>query len=394
MGKYSSLAKSSSSEIDKIRFSFIKGKYSGGEFSVRDGQKLSIGRDISSDVAIVDSKVSRHHAVITCKKGKVFIEDSNSTNGTFINEERINPETPFELSEGMEISIGDSTIIMGNAKEGKGVENNGETGPSSQSKPTQNVAAHPFEEDDDEEPLTLDAPLINGKSSSDPSKVNLAKVSLKKGGPVTTAKTVPDSSLASTKGSLSAIDPVDLLQLLSNSSSTGYLILKITSPFKEKIEIAIGTDGMVSAESSTNKKFSQEKVLSRFLLARDGDYEFKVDPTPKREKNNELLEDIFMEIANQRGVLQRYRKIVNADLLRFLIPMTGKLADLSKPELESLQFMVNTKEVLPYLDMFPDNDDFILLSEILKYIDLGILDGDNNEEPDMKSEVPEDLVEI
>jgi len=74
MGKYSNLAKNAAPDLSKIKFAFIKGKYAGGEFFIRDGQKLSIGRDISSDVAIVDSKVSRHHASITSRAGRIFIE--------------------------------------------------------------------------------------------------------------------------------------------------------------------------------------------------------------------------------------------------------------------------------------------------------------------------------
>ena len=53
--------------------------------------------------------------------------------------------------------------------------------------------------------------------------------------------------------------------------------------------------------------------------------------------------------------------------------MKGKLSELSKAELDSLQSMVNSAEVIPYLNSFIDNDDFILLSEIAKYIDLGII---------------------
>jgi len=150
----------------------------------------------------------------------------------------------------------------------------------------------------------------------------------------------------------------------------------------------------VASECISSRNFSQEKALSRFVLAKDGEYEFKVDEAPKREEINRFLEDVFMEISTQRGLLARYRKIINADQLRFMIPITGKLSDLSKPELETLQFMVNTREVLPYLNMFPDNDDFILLSEILKFIDLGILFGDNNEEDHIENLVPDDILQI
>ena len=110
MGKYSSLAKNTASEPGKMKFLFTSGKYSGGEFFIRDGQKLSIGRDISSDVAIVDSKVSRNHASIISRAGRVFIEDHNSTNGTFVNGERILPASQIEIFNGYNITIGDSAI--------------------------------------------------------------------------------------------------------------------------------------------------------------------------------------------------------------------------------------------------------------------------------------------
>ncbi|HPA55934.1 MAG TPA: FHA domain-containing protein [bacterium] len=400
MGKYSSLVKESGAAADKMKFRFISGKYSGGEFFIRDGQKLSIGRDISSDVAIVDSKVSRNHATIISRAGRIFIEDHNSTNGTFVNGEKILPSSPVEIHNGFKISIGDSVIAVGegdadnNEKVERSVKEDtpsGQIGVSS----TQNTGKvmPPLDEYDEDEPLTLDA-IAEKAEKVENNKISVAKVALKKGGPATTSKTVPDSAVASSKGSLSAIDPVDLLKLLSQSSSSGYLIVNISSPFEEKIEIAIGRAGIVASECISSRNFSQEKALSRFILAKDGEYEFKVDEAPKREEINRFLEDVFMEISTQKGLLARYRKIINADQLRFMIPITGKLSDLSKPELETLQFMVNTREVLPYLNMFPDNDDFILLSEILKFIDLGILFGDNNEEDHIENLVPDDILQI
>lgn len=396
MGKYSNLAKSAAPDLSKRKFSFTKGKYAGGEFFIRDGQKLSIGRDISSDVAIVDSKVSRHHASISARAGRVFIEDHGSTNGTVVNKEKIVPETQVEIFPGVEISIGDSVIVMAGDSAGPEVSTPGTTDPSLVTKETTDKdvkntdrMAKEYSYDDDDEPLSLDAPVQEVQVDN---KISIAKVALKKGGPATTAKTVPDSSVGASKGSLSAIDPCDLLKVLCQASSTGYLIANITSPFKEKIELSIGATGVVSAESITSRNFSQEKVMSRFLLALDGEYEFKIDDAPRRENTNSFLEDVFMEISTQRSTLLRYRKILKADQLKFQIPITGKLSALTKPELETLQFMVNTREVLEYLNLFPENDDFILLAEILKFIDMGILLGDNNEPASM--DVPDDAFEM
>lgn len=398
MGKYGDLAKNAIPDPGKMKFAFIKGKYSGGEFFIRDGQKLSIGRDISSDVAIVDSKVSRHHASITSKDGKFFIEDHNSSNGTFINKKKMASSVLTEIFIGTEVTIGDSIIVVGGIKHEKPSleipakeENQIEEIEIGENERKIEIIAPEkvVTEYVDEELMSLDV-LV--QKISNENKISIAKVALTKGIPA--AKTTPDSFVGPAKGSFSAIDPCDLLKSLCQSSSTGSLIAKTTSPFEEELEITIGATGIVAAKSISKSNFSQEKTLSRLLLALGGDYEFKIDETFRREKINSFLEDIFNEISNQRGVLSRYRKVIKTNHLKFLIPIRGKLSDLSKTELESLQFMVNTREVLEYLNLFPENDDFILLSEFIKFVDMGILLGDSKDAGLVDSVVPDDLVEM
>ncbi|MBO7127596.1 FHA domain-containing protein [bacterium] len=381
MGKYSNLVKNVGTDTDKIKFTFIKGKYSGGEFSIREGQKLSIGRDISSDVAIVDSKVSRNHASITARDGKLFIEDHNSTNGTYVNGEKLSPSTATELKIGSNFSVGDSTILVGdgaapdeNAPEISFKENSFTKSRKVQEKTIPETKIETPEEDE-EEAFTLDESLqvITTDNQPEPEKVNIGRLNLKK----TTKSDIEKDNLAhantSSTGSLSAMDVADLLKILAQSSSAGYLKLNITSPFAEQIEVTISTTGIVACESITNKNFAQEKALSRALLAKDGEYSFRIDNAPKDEVANRQLEDVFMEISNQKGNLTKYRDIANHGRLEFANPIKGKLSDLSKTELDTLQFMVNSKEVITYLNAFPDNDDFILMSEIAKYLDLGII---------------------
>ncbi|MBP5405766.1 FHA domain-containing protein [bacterium] len=397
MGKYSNLVKNVANDDGKVKFLFINGKYSGGEFSIRDGQKLSIGRDISSDVAIVDSKVSRNHASITAHDGKLFIEDHNSTNGTYVNGEKLSPSIETELKMGSKFSIGDSTILVGDEKEAD--ENAIElsfTNARKIQETTIPVAQATVAGDDEEESFTLDESLqVEDQPDSsfslgdeahiiapDPSssfyfeqpKVKVGQLSLNKTSKLDIAKDNLANSKTSSTGSLSAMDITDLLKVIARSaSSSGYLKLNITSPFEEQIEVTIGSAGIVACESVTNKNFSQEKALSRALLARDGEYVFKVDAAPKNETPNRQLEDLFMDIANQSNALMKYRKIVNYGKLEFAVPLKGKLSNLSKVELDSLQFMINSIEVIPYLNSFADNDDMILLAEITKYIDLGII---------------------
>jgi pSer/pThr/pTyr-binding forkhead associated (FHA) protein len=50
---------------------------------------FTIGRDESADIMIPLSFVSRTHAKLIVKNDKLFVEDANSSNGTFVNDERI-----------------------------------------------------------------------------------------------------------------------------------------------------------------------------------------------------------------------------------------------------------------------------------------------------------------
>jgi len=64
---------------------------------------LTIGRDKTNKLPINDNAVSRYHAVITSAGGNFFIEDFDSTNGTFLNgrqiiKDRINPGDAIRIA--------------------------------------------------------------------------------------------------------------------------------------------------------------------------------------------------------------------------------------------------------------------------------------------------------
>ncbi|NJO00668.1 MAG: FHA domain-containing protein, partial [Bacteroidia bacterium] len=50
---------------------------------------MTIGRAANNDIVIPEQTVSSRHATITVENGSFFINDLNSTNGTFINGNRI-----------------------------------------------------------------------------------------------------------------------------------------------------------------------------------------------------------------------------------------------------------------------------------------------------------------
>jgi len=69
-----------------------------------EAESLSLGRAIESDVVIASSRVSREHARLYKKGRRWFVEDLGSTNGTFLNDERV--LAPAELRDGDLLSLG------------------------------------------------------------------------------------------------------------------------------------------------------------------------------------------------------------------------------------------------------------------------------------------------
>jgi len=88
---------------------FISGKYQGGEFPLEENQELLIGRSSELDMVLVEDMVSRHHATIISDDGEIWIEDVGSTNGTFVNGEKIKRT---RLKEGDRVLIGTSIIKL------------------------------------------------------------------------------------------------------------------------------------------------------------------------------------------------------------------------------------------------------------------------------------------
>ncbi len=82
----------------------IHGRNKGYVFNMEENASVSIGRDSSkSNLAILDTGISRKHCVIEHKDGQFIVTDCGSANGTFVNGGRIDKPTVLKSSDRIEI---------------------------------------------------------------------------------------------------------------------------------------------------------------------------------------------------------------------------------------------------------------------------------------------------
>src|SRR5207245_2423172 len=80
------------------------GKNVGRRYTIAEPQHV-IGRSGSADIEVDDERVSLQHARVIANNGRHHIVDLGSTNGTFVNDQRIDEA---ELRDGDLIQIGET----------------------------------------------------------------------------------------------------------------------------------------------------------------------------------------------------------------------------------------------------------------------------------------------
>lgn len=71
----------------------------GDQISVPE-QGLTFGRHENNDVVIQEGFASRYHAKLACSDDQWLLTDLGSTNGTFVNDNQLNPDSPVAISAG------------------------------------------------------------------------------------------------------------------------------------------------------------------------------------------------------------------------------------------------------------------------------------------------------
>ena len=85
-----------------------KGKGVGQTFSLNRVYPVSIGRSRVNEIRLDDATISGQHCRIIPEHGHHVVCDLGSTNGTFVNEKRINKQI---LSEGDIIKVGETQFL-------------------------------------------------------------------------------------------------------------------------------------------------------------------------------------------------------------------------------------------------------------------------------------------
>lgn len=67
--------------------------------------ELAVGRSPESGLKLVEGRPSRNHALLSMAEGSVFVEDLGSTNGTFVNDRRIDSKVRLKSNDKLRFDV-------------------------------------------------------------------------------------------------------------------------------------------------------------------------------------------------------------------------------------------------------------------------------------------------
>jgi len=97
-------------DLDTLAMLVVKrGPNAGSKFAL-EKEVTGAGRHPDSDIFLDDITVSRRHAEVVRRPPGYIVRDAGSLNGTYLNRERIDDETP--LANGDELQIGKFKLVF------------------------------------------------------------------------------------------------------------------------------------------------------------------------------------------------------------------------------------------------------------------------------------------
>lgn len=277
---------SEGSSRQRYALRFISGKYQGGEFPLYPDREILVGRSSDLDMVLVEDMVSRKHAKISVSGDQIFIQDLGSTNGSFVNGEKIRRA---RLKEGDRILIGTSIIKV----------------------------------------VSVDA--VGGAENADEAKRKMAQVSAER----------RTSQVRTMTGTIDEVPLPDLLQLFATSKKTGVLTVRR--------EDAIGRiylrDGKVYFSSiNDNQDIGPIKAIYRILTWETGQFDFgSAEEKEYVDEIEEPLEMLLMEGMRQIDEIENLGPELpdRTATLTVSQPLVPPLRELSPEDLDVLQLVYN-----------------------------------------------------
>ena len=86
---------------------------------------VTIGRKVGNYIQLTEESVSRTHLKVHGTTAGVIIEDMGSEGGTFVNDQKLSPGSPYTLKDGDKVRLGETTLVF--HKEGSFGTNHGLT---------------------------------------------------------------------------------------------------------------------------------------------------------------------------------------------------------------------------------------------------------------------------
>jgi pSer/pThr/pTyr-binding forkhead associated (FHA) protein len=290
----------------------ISGKYQGGEFPIVPEKQIVVGRSSDLDMVLVEDMVSRKHARIAMQQEQIWIEDLGSTNGTFVNGEKIKRA---RLKEGDRVLIGTSILKV-----------------------------------------------IAGEGTAQPRESAEVKQNLER-----VADQRRTSAQRTMSGSIEEVPLPDLLQLFGTSKKSGVLVLR-TDDDVGRIFMRKGV--IYYASINDLDDVPPMKSIFRMLTWQKG--LFDLDPPDEREFPNEMnlsVQEILMEGLRQLDAFNELRDQLPDLHARLVLasPMISQLRELKAEELDILQMSHNYAHLETVLNK-SQNTDLETVQILLKLI--------------------------
>lgn len=246
--------------------SFLHGVYSGREFPLEGGGAIA-GRSSEADLVLADDAVSRKHVRFFSKRGRTWLRDLGSRNGTHVNG---TPAALHCLREGDRLLVGSNLIV------------------------------------------------VEFKALADVSEARAGEAPRRRGG----ADASAGHSMA---GSIEDIPLMDVLQWLATSRKTG--ALKVRDVDSGRTGVMHLKEGLVfDAGIEGNPRLHPEKALMRMLLWQKGSFELEnIDEADEPESRlNMSLEHVLMEAARQEDEMAALDKKYNLPKARDRVALVRK----------------------------------------------------------------------